>query len=319
MNWMKKDLRRVASAAVALLALAAAPVAAETYEHTYDTGSGGRLEVDTDIGSIEVRTSSGDSVEVEVVVTGSNAERFTVDFGGSGSNPVVRGDYKRAGSFFGGSRSPRVRFRITVPERFDVDLETSGGSIEVDDLEGEVRAHTSGGSLAFGRIHGTIRADTSGGSIEVDECTGDVEVKTSGGSIDVGDVDGELRARTSGGSIDVGRVRGEADVETSGGSIHIREVAGAVNARTSGGSVTAYISQQPERDCRLSSSGGSVTAYLADGIGVEVEARASGGRIKSDFRLDGEHKSRSSLSGRLHGGGPRLYLSSSGSVSLLRK
>lgn len=319
MRSMRKDLFRAASAAVAMLTLAAVPAAAKTYEHTYESGSGGRLEVETDVGSIEVRTSGGDSVEVEVEVSGSNADRFTVDFGGSDSNPVVRGDYRSSGSFFGGGRSPRIRFRITVPERFDVDLNTAGGSIEVDDLKGEVRAHTSGGSLSFGRIEGPIRADTSGGSIEVDDCSGNVEVKTSGGSIDVGDVEGELRARTSGGSIDVGRVHGEADVETSGGSISIREVAGAVNARTSGGSVTAYISEQPKKDCRLSTSGGSVTAYLADDIGLKVDARASGGRIKSDFRLEDEHKSRSSLSGELHGGGPRLYLSGSGSVNLLRK
>jgi DUF4097 and DUF4098 domain-containing protein YvlB len=308
-----------ALAIAACCLLATAPVAAETFEHTYDTGPGGHLEVDTDVGSIEVRTSSSASgVEVRVETSGSNTEKFSVEFDQSGDNPVVRGVYKRSRSLFGGS-SPRVRFRITVPERYNVDLQTSGGSIEVDDLEGKVQADTSGGSLSFGNIDGTVRAKTSGGSIELDGSTGDVELRTSGGSLQVGDVNGDLQAHTSGGSITIGRVRGETNAETSGGSIKIRGAAGTLNARSSGGSVTAYLSAQPDGDSRLSTSGGSVTVYLADGISVDIEAKTSGGRIHNDFDLDNEHKSRRSLSGSLNGGGPQLYLSSSGSVSILRK
>ena len=40
-----------------------------------------------------------------------------------------------------------VRVHARVPERFDIDLHTSGGHIDVQELEGDVRAQTSGGQI----------------------------------------------------------------------------------------------------------------------------------------------------------------------------
>lgn len=303
---------RAILAGCALVALISVPARARTFEHTFDVGAGGKLRVDTDVGSIEVRARDVGQVDVEVEVTGSNADDFDVDFSESGGNPTVRGRQERGGSWFGGTRSPRVRFLITVPRRFDVDLETSGGSIEVDDLAGEIRAATSGGSLKFGDVEGPVRGRTSGGSITLRGAKGDVDLETSGGSIRIGDVEGDVEAHTSGGSVEVEQVRGEVDAKTSGGSIRVDEVAGAVDAKTSGGSVTATVTEQPRHDCRLTTSGGSVTVYLADGIGVDLDAEASSGRATSDFPLAGEVKTRHSLAGKIHGGGPRLVLHSSG-------
>lgn len=321
MNATTPKTFRAILAAAAFLSLTAAPALARTFEHTFDVGDGGELRVDTDVGSIEVRASGSGEVEVRVEVSGTNAEDFEVDFSERDGNPVVRGKSERSRSWFGGWRSPRVRFEITVPRRFDVDLETSGGSIEVSSLEGEVRAETSGGSLKFGDIEGPVRGRTSGGSIELRGAAGNADLETSGGSIRVGDVDGEVRAHTSGGSIGVEQVRGEVDVATSGGSIRLEEVAGAVSAETSGGSVTATIIEQPRHDCRLTTSGGGVTVYLADGIAVDLDARASGGRLTSDFPLGGERKTRTSLAGEINGGGPVLYLrgSGGGGVRVLRR
>lgn len=305
----------------ALATLLSAPAQARTIEHTFNVAAGGKLRVDADVGSIEVQARDVERVDVEVEVTGSNADDFKVDFSESGGTATVRGRLDRGGSWFGGMRSPRVRFRITVPRRFDVDLETSGGSIEVDDLAGEIRAETSGGSLAFGDVAGPVRGRTSGGSITLRGAVGDVDLETSGGSIRIGDVDGNVEAHTSGGSVEVARVSGEVDVSTSGGSIRVDEVAGAVDAETSGGGVTATVTEQPRHDCRLTTSGGSVTVYLAEGIGVDLDAQAGSGRVSSDFPLGGEVKTRNSLSGKIHGGGPELYLRSSGGgdVRVLRR
>ena len=63
-----------------------------------------------------------------------------------------------------GANGVNARFVISVPHRFNVDLETRGGSINVDDLEGNVTANTSGGSLLFGRIAGDV-----GSSVELGE------------------------------------------------------------------------------------------------------------------------------------------------------
>ncbi len=307
---MKAKTRRTFAVGLALTLIGLCAAGAETTRKSFDVGAGGKLYVDTDIGSVEVR-AGGDGVEIEVDVSGPRADELELDFDQSGNDVTVRGDFPK-NTIWGWGRSPRVEFTITVPTRFDVELATSGGSISVEDLEGEVRAKTSGGSLSFGDITGSVHGRTSGGSIALDGSVGDADVETSGGSIRIGGVDGEVRAHTSGGSISIDRARGSVDAHTSGGSIHVDEVMGAINASTSGGGVKAYISEQPGDDCRLTTSGGGVTVYLADGIGVDLDALSSGGRASSDFEVSGGKRSKTRLTGSINGGGPELYLRSSG-------
>ena len=309
----------VLSTLTALAALFAFSLFASNTSKTFDVSAGGQLIVETDIGSISITTGSGDRVEATVTASGNNAERFKAGFSQDGDTVTITGDYEKS-SLWGWNNNPKVRFEITVPERFDVDLKTAGGSITVADLDGEVRAKTSGGSLNFGNIDGPVYGRTSGGSITLEGGTATADVRTSGGSISIGNVGGEVSAKTSGGSIKIASARGSVDAETSGGSIKVEEVMGTINASTSGGSITAYISEQPGADCRLTTSGGGVTAYLADGISVDIDARASGGKVQSDFEVDSASLSKSRLTGELNGGGPRLEMrTSGGGVKIARR
>ena len=280
---------------------------------SFDVGPGGNLTLESDIGSIQVRSHNRNTVDVEVVFEqrhGSSRrvdeflEDFDVDFRHDGKDVTVIAEYRRDRWNFWDSigRYLRVRFYVTVPHKYNVDLKTAGGSISVDDLEGEVTSHTSGGSLEFGRIIGPVKGKTSGGSISLTSCEGRAEV------------------RTSGGSITIGKVRGDVYAHTSGGSIEVEEVMGMIDATTSGGSVTASITKQPEHDCRLTTSGGGVTVYLAEDIKVDVNAGTSGGRVRTDFpvTIRGEISKRS-LRAKINGGGPELYLRTSGGSIYIRE
>ena len=80
---------------------------------------------------------------------------------------TIRGRKKDTGlfDFFGLAKGRAPLFRLTVPRQHDLELSTSGGGIEVGDLQGRVSAQTSAGSLSFGHIEGPIEGKTSGGSI----------------------------------------------------------------------------------------------------------------------------------------------------------
>lgn len=293
---------------------------------------GGQLILETDLGSIEIQTWDDNALEVEVirkVKTSSSrkAERilkdFEIDFRQEGNVVYIDGDYERSPwqRFWDNiGRRLRVHFSISVPQNFNVDLKTKGGSISIDDLEGKVRSRTSGGSLRFNHIQGPVWGRTSGGSIKLLSCIGTADVKTSGGSISIGEVEGDLIAHTSGGSIKISRAKGKVDAHTSGGRIQVDEVMGAIKARTSGGSVKAYISSQPESDCQLTTSGGTVTVYMTEDIKVNVNARASGGRVYTEFpvTIQGEISKRS-LKAKINGGGPELYLRTSGGSVYIKK
>ncbi len=274
--------------------LLAAPATADVIERSFDVRDGGWFELDTDRGKIDVRTGSSGEVIVEVVRDGARGEKLDVEFEQRGDRVIVKGDWPNMDtSWWRGDRA-KIEFNVTVPQRFNLDVSTSGGSIKVDDLDGELRANTSGGSLTFGYIQGQVNAHTSGGSIRLEGGGTDVDLDTSGGSIRVGPVQGSVKARTS------------------GGSISIEEVAGAVDATTSGGSVAATMTQQPTADCNLSTSGGSVTLTIAENLAVDIDATSSSGGVRSDIPIDGKTKHKRALRGSLNGGGPTVRLHTSG-------
>lgn len=284
----------------------------ETWDKTFEVKPGGLLTLESDLGSVEVKTHSNNTVGVEVLVRVDTRSRekaaeilddIRVDFEQDGNDVSVYLEYKKPRWFFGkrDARRLQVDFFISVPREYNLDLRTRGGSIRVDDLEGDIHAKTSGGSLHFEQVHGSIQAKTSGGSIKVGNCSGMVDVMTSGGSIKIGEVKGEVVAHTS------------------GGSIKVEEVMGMIDASTSGGSITARIAGQPGDDCRLTTSGGSVNVYLNRDIKVNLDAKTSGGHVEIDFpvSISGRVK-KSSLQGEVNGGGPELYLRTSGGNINLR-
>ncbi len=288
----------------------------------FEVSPGGRLTVDTENGSIEVRSGDSNTVSVEVIRKASAGSRddanrllqsMHVDFNQSGNDVRVEGKSQGRGR-------KHMEFRIRVPRSYNVDLTTSGGSVSVAELQGDVRSRTSGGSLSYSHIEGPVQGKTSGGSISVDNVRGNVDIDTSGGSISVNDVDGDIDGHTSGGSVSVERVSGHATVETSGGGLHIADVSGAVDASTSGGSVEARFPKQLEADCRLTTSGGGVTVYLVEDIRINIDAEVNGGHIETDFPVTVAGKlSKSALKGSINGGGPMLYCRSSGSSISLRR
>ncbi|NVK88290.1 MAG: DUF4097 family beta strand repeat protein [Gammaproteobacteria bacterium] len=282
----------------------------QTIEKSFPVTPGSLLKVATDTGSIQVSTHNKSVIEVKAEIDGFEADDFSVSFLPEGGGLTVTGN-KRSTDWGWGSK--RVKFSFVVPKTFDLTLDTSGGSINIDDLIGTVKVRTSGGSLSFGKIQGDIEGRTSGGSIEVSGSKGNVRVHTSGGSLTLGDIEGDLHGRTSGGSIRLGTVTGKADVATSGGSIRIENAGGEIKARTSGGSVDVYFTQQPQGDSEISTSGGSITARLDKSIAVNLYAR--GRKVYSDFPVNGETEAKYKLRGPINGGGPELELqTSSGSV-----
>ena len=90
--------------------------------------------------------------------------------------------------------------------------------------------------------------------------------------------------------------------------------------RTSGGSVSARLAKQPEGDCALRTSGGSIEVQLAEKVAVNLDASTSGGRVITDIpvTVQGELK-RTALKSKINGGGPALYLHTSGGNVHIRR
>jgi Putative adhesin len=282
---------RVLAAALACTALLQAADSEEHMRKSIPASSATRLVLSADVGGVRLQPGSDKSVDVDVYFGGGPPSRgeldrlrreFRLEVTQQGSEIHVTGGFRDGRdwmfSFWRWFSWPRdIEYRVTVPQKFNADLETAGGPIEVLDLHGQLHAHTSGGPI---RISG---------------------------------VDGDVDVSTSGGPITIERNAGRVRAHTSGGPIEIREAEGAVDASTSGGPVTASLLRQPHEDCRLSTSGGHIDVRLSRDIRVDLDASTSGGRVWTDFPVttSGYHDS-NELRAALNGGGPRLYLHTSG-------
>lgn len=322
----------------------------EKIERTYRVKTGGSLTVLSEFGAIEVQTAEQDAVEVVVIkeskfklvkATQEALADFKVAFEHDGSDVRIEGAFKRGRKHWRKQLNRlKIRFLVTVPQQYNVDLDTSSGGITIADLDGDVRAKTSGGSLRFGNITGTVWGRTSGGSIKLTSCGSPVDFKTSGGSIEVVDVAGDVQAQTSGGSLRFGKIKGSlwgktsggnikvascsggADIQTSGGGIRLQSVGGDVNAKTSGGSIHAVMTTQLQDACSLRTSGGGITVTLIRDIAVDVEAETSGGHVSTDFAVKSTIQGKvpkNRLKGSINGGGPLLKLRTSGGNIHLQK
>ena len=248
------------------------------------THEGGRLILRTDFGSIMVKTGRSDRLDCQVrleAYTGGAAEaqRYFRSF----DLTVRRADgitYLTGKSVRERHRSLRMNaeFLIAVPARFNLDLETHAGDIDVERLEGELRAETAGGDIRAGDVTGPVKVNTEGGSIALGNVGQRLEASTAGGSIRVGSVKGSANLETSGGEIIAGQTEGEVRAQTAGGDIVLRGASGPVIAETAGGQIQIG-------DCGSSVSaetaGGNIRLEGARGL---VKAQSAGGSIDL-FRL----------------------------------
>lgn len=289
-------------------------------ERSFKVENGGTLYLDSDRGSVEVQTHLSEEVEVVVslrAITSSKNraeewfENFELNFDHRNGDVEIRGEWRQG---WAKKRNRlRIHFDCRVPKIYDLEIDTAGGGIRVDDLVGKVRLETSGGSISMGQIDGPVEAETSGGSISLDRCTSRASVNTSGGNISLGDIGGPVEARTSGGSISVDLVDGDLEAYTSGGSLRLRNINGNLRAKTSGGSIRAELLKQIDSPVNLRTSGGSIILEIPPNLEADLDASTSGGRVVTDVPITIKGTiEKSSLHGELNGGGPLITLRTSG-------
>lgn len=312
----RKAILPLAAALGAALALPA--IAGSRMEREFDLAPGGRLLLDSDLGSVTVRGGSGSTATVVITSRHDDMEdRFEFGFTSSDDELSIdvdkRGKGKVTSWLRSGFRNENLQFDIEVPRDTRVEIDTAGGAIDVRSIDAAVDLDTSGGSIEAEDIGGEVRADTSGGKIIVRGAGGDVDADTSGGSIEIEDVRGDVVADTSGGNITVREVDGDVNADTSGGSIRIEEVGGQVAADTSGGSIGVIWSSGRAEGGSLSTSGGTIVVEIDPSASLQIDASASGGSVKCDVPIKVRGTvSKTTLKGEIGGGGPLLRMRTSG-------
>jgi hypothetical protein len=266
----------------------------------FSVNSGGSLTLQTSGGNLQVTGSSSDQVIVEMFVrrngrnilpADSDLRNFAITIEQRGSQILAKAERDSRNSNILTSTNESISFVVSVPNRYNVDMSTSGGTITLSDVAGELKGRTSGGSINLSDLTGTIEMRTSGGNISFQNLTGDVTTSTSGGNIRANNSQGNIR------------------LSTSGGSIRLDDVGGAVNASTSGGNVNAKLTEITG-PISLRTSGGGITADLPGSEGLTMNVRGSRVRMPL-INFNGESKT-NEIIGTINGGGHPVEIRTSG-------
>jgi hypothetical protein len=296
-------------------------------------------------GSITVSGGSGQEPRVEVYITGNNGitpsndeikkrldEDYTLEVNVSNGEVHAMAKRKRDGNWDNWRKQLNIAFKIYVPQEVATNLETSGGSIHLDNLSGEEKFETSGGSLHIDRLTGNIHGRTSGGSISVsnskndidletsggsvhaNNCSGTIRLETSGGSLSLDDLDGKINAETSGGSIHGSNIKGDLHTGTSGGSISLNGLSGSLDTYTSGGSINVQMNEVA-KFVKIDASGGHVDLQLPSKQGYNLNLHAD--KVTADIsgNFDGT-KEKDHVEGKLNGGGINVDVNGSNHINL---
>lgn len=280
---MKSILRGTSAALIAsflVFGLAVQSVAAQDFSRTFSVSAGDELDLNIETGGeIIILGWDRSEVSVEVDIDGRDERDVIVDIDEFSGGVEVHTEYD--------SRRSRadVTVRVRVPHRFDIDINTTGGDITIEGVEGSIEGETMGGDLMLTGLKGRLRMSTMGGDVELQDSEVDGSVSTMGGDVEIRNVVGNVSGTTMGGDVTYDNVRSgnggdEVKISTMGGDIAVDEALYGADVHTMGGDIEV---RKAGRFVKATTMGGEIIIHEVDGwveantMGGDVEVRMVGG------------------------------------------
>jgi hypothetical protein len=292
--------------------------------------------ITTSFGNVEARNIRGDlsvhdnNGNVEVSGIGGAAD-VSSSFGNvtfsdvhGRVNCTTNNGRVKGGSVTGSSVTVRDSFGNIELDTISgaLDAETSNGKISVRDARGSVTLKSSFGAVEATNIPKGIRAITGNGAVTLTDIGGDAFAKTSFGSVSIERIGGNLTVENTNGSVTARNVKGDAGVKTSFAGVTLDTIGGKITVDNQNGgiSVTAMRPASGCRDISLKTSFSSIRVHVPDGLGYNVTARTSFGRISSELPITSTGSiGGDSLTGTIGSGGCQLQLTdSNGSIEIAK-
>ena len=264
--------------------------------------SGGTLTLDLKTGAgVRITGTDENRVRMRAELGGRSWRDTDIALLGDGGNARITSRYR-----IDGNTSSSHRITISVPHRYNVRIQSSGGEIVLRDIEGSFAGSTGGGEIDIANASGQASLTTGGGEISVKNSRLSGSVGTGGGSVLIQGVSGGLRGSSGTGDVFYGGsgsaegitysdkttdgARRGSDGKTylrkSGGSVSLGDVGDGASISTGGGDITIGESRGP---VEIGTGGGDITAgplykggVLTTGAGdLRIEIAEAGGQLRA--------------------------------------
>jgi hypothetical protein len=110
----------------------------------------------------------------------------------------------RISSYYAGTQkqySTSLRFELRVPRRFNVEINSNGGNIQIAGVEGVIRGKTMGGGLTLSGLKGDVHLTTMGGDVTLTDSEVDGRLETFGGAVLIRNTTGDIKGSSGSGNV----------------------------------------------------------------------------------------------------------------------
>ena len=212
-------------------------------ERTLKVNKGGNLNISLSVGDVSLRTWDKDEMSIkydtdegsdlEISQTGNTVNiSSSTDYWGNDLIISLPSQFNIQVKTLGGN------IKVSGSVKGEINFTTSGGDIDVVNVDGNISLKTSGGNISTGDITGDSYISTSGGDLSLGEISGKADVKTAGGNIAMNSVGKSARIKTAGGNVAVDNIGSDADIKTGGGNIAAKNINGQAIVKTGGGNIS---------------------------------------------------------------------------------
>ena len=256
----------------------------------FEVNPGGTLTVDAELGTVRIRSSNNDEVDVLVRKRFRATDADQVRKAFSNIEVVIKQTYNGVRIEVDQIRSPTytkkfwqddwpervyVEINVVVPEEYNLDLTTIGGDIQTGNIAGNVTAETLTGEISTGPTEGDLSIKSNGGRIVTSSVVGDVHTTTLTGNVDIGPVAGDVMIRSNSGSIETRNIDGDLHAKSLTGRIKIGPVDGDVKVYSNSGRIETDIVRG---DLHAGSLSGNIEIGPVDG---DATIRSNSGNIQT--------------------------------------
>ncbi len=266
----------LATAATAILTLAALPALASEATFERNLSVSGRVELTISTGSGNIHLTHGSDNQVHIV-----GKVHSSNWGGDNearvheiaSNPPIEqtGNIIRIGARHENLHNISIDYEVQAPADSFLDAGSGSGDLVVDGVGDNAKLSTGSGNIHATGLHGGFVLNTGSGDIYAEQVAGgDVKAQTGSGNIELRNLHGGLRAGTGSGDI---------------------KIAGA-----------------PTMDWKLETGSGGIEFWPGE-AGFTLDASTGSGTVHSDQEMAVQGSfDRHHITGKVHGGGPTVRI-----------
>ena len=303
-----------------VLCYAAAEARAQTgsFERSYAIDPSIQLDIETDSGSIKIR--SGRAGHAEVIGHARLTRRFLNRSSDKAEELLRRFEANPPVELTGGrllvgrnldrdfKRHLVISYEIVVPGATQLKSRTDSGSQSISGISGPVEASADSGDITLADIDGLVEASADSGDVKLTNIGDSAKASTDSGSIIADGIAGAFEAHTDSGDVRlIQAAPGDVIVSTDSGSSDVRGIVGALRVNSDSGDVV--VEGQQEGAWSLETDSGSVRISLPADAAFKLDARSNSSGIYIDHPVTLQGRiSENRLTGDVRGGGSLLQI-----------